>query len=223
MLSIEGEMACMSKHKKQRKNKPQEETVTDPYTGEEKPPIPNSEKFVEVMPHETRDRKGQRYLLNEETSMDAFAADENAEEVSDLGDSYTEDADVEADFEERQTLASGGRKILEEELDEHHSLSPEISGGDLDAAWQDANQSGEETVGGSVPTPDQDQVDELGKAAGLTYNDDEPLHSEEKLLSRDRKRWELNPASALEEGFQEELDEDEELRERERRLLADDD
>src|SRR5512143_2335333 len=84
--------------------------VRDPYTGEQKPLIPNSGKFVEVVPHETDDRKGQRYLLNEETSMDALAADENAEEVSNLGDSYTEDADVEEDFGERQGLASGGRK-----------------------------------------------------------------------------------------------------------------
>ena len=76
-------------------------------------------------------------------------------------------------------------------------------------------------MGGSVPTPDQDQVDEIGKAAGLTYQDDEPLQSGEKLLKRDRNRWELNPASALEET-QDLLDEDEEIRERERQLLTDD-
>lgn len=212
----------MAKKKKQNKNKSQEQsTVTDPYTGEEKPPIPNSDKFVEVVPHETADRKGQRYLLNEETSMDAFAADADAEDVSDLGDSYTEDADVEADFKERQGLAASGRKILEEELDEHHSLSPEISGGDLDAAWQDADQAGEETVGGSVATPDQDRVDEIGKAAGLTYNDDEPLNYD-KMRERDRKRWELNPASGLEQNQEledvlEDIEEDEEQREASRK------
>jgi hypothetical protein len=86
--------------------------------------------------------------------------------------------------------------VLLEELDEHHSLSPEITGGDIDASWQTANQAGEETVGGSVPTPDQDIVDELGDAAGLTYRDDEPLDYD-KVRDRDRNRWELNPASAL--------------------------
>jgi hypothetical protein len=51
-------------------------------------------------------------------------------------------------------------------------------------------------VGGSAPTPDQDQVDEIGEAAGLTYEDDEPLHTSDKLEERDRHRWELNPESA---------------------------
>jgi hypothetical protein len=112
--------------------------------------------------------------------------------------------------------------VLEEELDEHHSKSPEISGGDIDAAWDRADQAGEETVGGSVPTPDQDRVDDIGKAAGLTYQDDEPLNTEEKLAKRDRQRWELNPASALEENPPDLLDE-EEIRKRERRLMEDDD
>lgn len=73
--------------------------------------------------------------------------------------------------------------------------SPRLSGGDVDAAW-DAADSGEETVGGSSPTPDQDRVDELGRAVGLTYSDTEPLHSTEKIERRDVDRWELDPASA---------------------------
>jgi uncharacterized protein DUF6335 len=88
---------------------------------------------------------------------------------------------------------------LEEELNEYHSLSPDISAGDVDASWQTANASGEEALGGTVPTPDQDIVDNLGKAAGLTYDDDEPLNSDKKVLDRDRNRWELNPASVDEE------------------------
>ncbi len=105
--------------------------------------------------------------------------------------------------------------MLLEELDEHHSLSPEITGGDLDASWQTANQAGEETVGGSSPTPDQDNVEQLGQAAGLVYRNGEPLDYDAKVLDRDRNRWELNPASALdqeEESPEEEEDlEDEDL------------
>ncbi len=69
--------------------------------------------------------------------------------------------------------------------------------------------AGEEAVGGSAPTPDQDVVDDLGAAAGLTYKDEEPLNSDKKLLDRDRNRWELNPASAddLEEEDLESLEE----------------
>ena len=181
-------------HKKEKKDK-----TTDPYTGEEVPVAEDADKFVEVIPRETDDRKGQNYLLEEETSMDALAADENVDEVAKLAASYTEDEEIEADFAERQQLGVGGRRVLEEELEEHHSQSPKLSGGDLDADWRRANQTGEETVGGSVSTPDQDRVDELGEAVGLTYHDDEPLNVEEKLRERDRKRWELNPASALED------------------------
>jgi hypothetical protein len=184
--------------KKEKKDK-----TTDPYAGEEVPVAEDADKFVEVIPRETDDRTGQNYLLEEETSMDALAADENADEVAKLAASYTEDEEIEADFAERQQLGVGGRRVLEEELEEHHSQSPKLSGGDLDADldadWRRANQTGEETVGGSVSTPDQDRVDELGEAVGLTYHDDEPLNVEEKLRERDRKRWELNPASALEE------------------------
>ena len=68
-----------------------------------------------------------------------------------------------------------------------------LSGGDVQAAWD--QDTGEETVGGSNPTPDQDQVDALGQAVGISYSDAEPLHTTEKVERRDEKRWELDPAS----------------------------
>ena len=70
-----------------------------------------------------------------------------------------------------------------------------LTGGDVDAAWDEVDV-GEETVGGSTPTPDQDVVDDLGRAAGVTYSDTEPLRPEEKERERDEKRWEMDPASA---------------------------
>lgn len=182
-----------------KRKKEKKATTIDPYTGEKVPVAEDADKFVEVVARETDDRTGKKYLLEEETSMDALAADENAEEVARLSASYTDDEEIKVDFAERQQLAVGGRKVLEEELDEHQSESPKLSGGDLDADWQSANQAGEETVGGSAPTPDQDVVDELGEAVGLTYEDDEPLQGEEKLRERDRNRWELNPASVGED------------------------
>jgi hypothetical protein len=76
------------------------------------------------------------------------------------------------------------------------ATSPELAGGDVDAAAAETG-TGEEAVGGSTPTPDQDVVEEIGRAAGLTYQDDEPLRSaQEKVERRDDDRWELNPASA---------------------------
>jgi hypothetical protein len=40
------------------------------------------------------------------------------------------------------------------------------------------------------------EVDELGIALGLTYQDDEALRAGGKEEERDRHRWELDPASA---------------------------
>jgi Family of unknown function (DUF6335) len=191
-------MAQKTDQKKQHDPDDVEKTI-DPYTGELEPVAEDADQFIEVVPEETDDRHGKNYLLNEETSMDTYVADSDADAVAEQSAHYTEDKDIEADFAQRQKLAVGGRDELLEELEEHHSLSPDISGGDLDASWQTANVAGEETVGGSAPTPDQDIVDELGAAAGLIYADDEPLDSDAKILDRDRHRWELNPASADDE------------------------
>jgi len=114
--------------------------------------------------------------------------------------------EIEAQFDEWQTLPDENNELLEK-IRLHHSESPILSGGDVDAAWDQADV-GEETVGGSVPTPDQDVVDELGEAVGLIYDDYEPLHTAEKLERRDKHRWELNPASADEEGEKDEEETD---------------
>ncbi|MFZ6030164.1 MAG: DUF6335 family protein [Chloroflexota bacterium] len=183
-----------------RKKKPEKKPdPVDPYTGEREPVSPDAGKAIEVMPVDTGDREGKDYLLDEETSMDAVAADEHADATAETLNAYTENEDVQADFAERQQLARGGRKALAEQLENHHALSPDISGGDIDAAWEAANAAGEEAVGGTVPTPDQDIVEELGEAVGLTYEDDEPLNSVEKIDRRDRDRWELDPDSVDDE------------------------
>ena len=76
------------------------------------------------------------------------------------------------------------------------SSSPVLSGGDEDADWAAAESSGDETVGGSTATPEQNDVDLLGSAAGVTYQDEEELHLWEKEHERDVHRWELDPASS---------------------------
>lgn len=202
----------MAREKKKNEKEEAEEVekTIDPYTGELVPVPEDADQFIEVVPEETDDRKGQNYLLNEETSLDSYAADADADAVEEQSAHYTDDEDIKEDFAERQGLAVGGRDELLEELDEHNSLSPELSGGDIDASWQTANAAGEETVGGSAPTPDQDMVDELGEGAGLTYKDDEPINSDAKILDRDRNRWELNPASAQDDEEQDAEDWEEE-------------
>ncbi|HEU4683814.1 MAG TPA: DUF6335 family protein [Nitrospira sp.] len=81
------------------------------------------------------------------------------------------------------------------EKHQYTSRSPEVSGGDVDAAWEQADV-GPETVGGSNPTPDQDIVEDVGRAAGVTYEDGEPLKFGDKVPQRDERRWELDPASS---------------------------
>lgn len=107
---------------------------------------------------------------------------------------FQADDEVVREFADVQRYAAGGEQ-LDRELKEHHSRSPKLSGGDVDAAWDSADV-GDETVGGSSPTPDQSVVEELGEAIGLTYEDNEPLHTADKISDRDRKRWELDPASS---------------------------
>jgi len=55
---------------------------------------------------------------------------------------------------------------------------------------------GDEAPGGDNPTPDQDIVDEIGRAVGVEYQDNEELKGEKKISQRDKHRWELDPASS---------------------------
>jgi len=53
---------------------------------------------------------------------------------------------------------------------------------------------GEETPGGTTPTPDQNGVDEIGRAYGLQEEDTGVLRSAAEVLTRrDRRRSELRP------------------------------
>lgn len=84
---------------------------------------------------------------------------------------------------------------LAERLREHHSTSPKLSGGDIDAEWEDANDSGAENVGGHNPTPDQSNVEENADAIGIHFEDNEPLDFEKKIEKRDKDRYELRETS----------------------------
>jgi hypothetical protein len=78
----------------------------------------------------------------------------------------------------------------------HATMTPAIAGGDVDVDVEGAYFSGDEAPGGDNPTPDQDIVDDIGKALGLQYQDDEELGTDEKITERDKHRWELDPASS---------------------------
>ena len=94
------------------------------------------------------------------------------------------------------SAARSGRRELHERLVEHTETGPAMTGGDIDADWESAYSVGDEAPGGDNPTPDQDIVDDIGRAVGVQYEDNEELKGEAKISNRDRKRWELDPASS---------------------------
>ena len=100
------------------------------------------------------------------------------------------------DMKRRGSAARTGRAELEDSQRKHRTMSPDITAGDLDVDVEDAYFTGEETPGGDNPTPDQDIVDDIGKALGVEYQDNEELKAVDKLTERDRRRWELDPASS---------------------------
>jgi len=105
---------------------------------------------------------------------------------------------------EQPGLSQDDITTLQDSSSEYGSTSSQISGGDGDAAAEQESATGEELVGGSAPTPDQDMVDELGAAAGIEMPDGAILHTTDMLEHRDESRWELDPSSA--EDYQERPD-----------------
>jgi Family of unknown function (DUF6335) len=93
------------------------------------------------------------------------------------------------------SAARTGRAEIAENLRERHGME-DVTGGDPDVDSVDAFFTGEEAPGGDNPTPDQDIVDDIGKALGVQYDDNEELKAADKLTERDKHRWELDPASS---------------------------
>jgi hypothetical protein len=91
---------------------------------------------------------------------------------------------------------SAGSARMADKLQNDSLADPIITAGDLDARFEAAQFSGDESAVSSMPTPEQSVVDEIGQAMGITYADNEELKVGEKERSRDRHRWELDPASS---------------------------
>lgn len=94
-------------------------------------------------------------------------------------------------------LAETGRILVEREFEKYYAVRPEMTAGDFGASWQEAEETGAESPGGHVTTPDQENVDEIGRAVGMEFQDNQELCAPEEVLSRrDRRRWELDKRSA---------------------------
>ena len=103
---------------------------------------------------------------------------------------------IDLEAERENNLAEIGRRLMLREFEMYHAVSPELTAGDVDARWQEAEDSGAETPGGHVATPDQDNVDEIGRAVGMEFQDNQELRTPGEMISRrDRRRWELDRRS----------------------------
>ena len=101
-----------------------------------------------------------------------------------------------AGHDRMMSAARTGHDELRSELGRHTESSPVLTAGDVDARWQDAYAVGDDAPGGDNPTPDQDRVDDIGKALGIQYQDDQELQGGDEVAERDKHRWELDPASS---------------------------
>jgi hypothetical protein len=109
------------------------------------------------------------------------------------------DPEIEEFMEEEIARAPKDPGQLAQRLRNNTSSSPEDSGGDPDASWEDVNDGGEESVAGDNPTPDQSDVEENAHAVGVNFEDNEELDVLDKIERRDRHRFELDPRSKTED------------------------
>ena len=82
------------------------------------------------------------------------------------------------------------------ELRMSHLDNGNLSGGDPDDDWYQAEVVGEEAVGGQNPTPDQNVTEDLLRSMGITSIDGHPVETARTFSGRDQRRWELDPDSA---------------------------
>lgn len=114
---------------------------------------------------------------------------------------YVPDPEIEEFMELEISRAPKDPEQLAQRLRNNTAASPRDAGGDLDASWEDVNESGSETVAGDNPTPDQSLVEENASAMGVSYEDNEELEFIDKIERRDRERFELDENSKASEDM----------------------
>ena len=137
-------------------------------------------------------KKDHSYAENADENLDSEA------QISDLPSYITESYGT--GVKDLPGYNIGGR-TMQDEMSQYTETGPELTGGDVDAYWQDADAVGDEAVGGTTATPDQNVTEELETAVGLEMDDDAILRTNDILEERDDQRWELDPTSS--EDYQE--------------------
>lgn len=117
-------------------------------------------KQEEKNPSRKTDLENLGTINTEDDDLNTFGADIPLEYTASWGTGVHE---FSADSQGGRVFGQSDRRHNEEEA--------AISGGDIESNQEDAEAVGDEGVGGSAPTPDQDIVDELGVAVGLEMAD----------------------------------------------------
>lgn len=139
---------------------------------------------------------------NLDVDDDGIAADEaDGEIISDLPQEMTESYGTGLQGYPTDRAGTYSRRS-----DKHLATDadPILTGGDIDANYEQAEAVGDEAVGGTVSTPDQDIVDDIAAAVGLELDDRTDVRITAILEERDDRRWELDPTSS--EDYQERRD-----------------
>jgi len=145
----------------------------------------------------------------DEAEIDTLAADDTDDNL-DADNSGIYDADDEEIIDNRpqelsQSYGTGlqgkpsdraGSYSRRSDKHLYNDAEPILTGGDIDANYEQAAVVGDEAVGGTVATPDQDIVEELAAAVGVEIHDQTPLAVNDMLEQRDDRRWELDPKSS---------------------------
>jgi hypothetical protein len=113
---------------------------------------------------------------------------------------YVPDPEIEEFMEQEIARAPQDPELLAHRLRNNTAASPADAGGDIDANWEDVNESGSETVGGDNPTPDQSDVEENARALGVSFEDNQELDFEKQIEERDRDRFEMDERSKTTSG-----------------------
>jgi hypothetical protein len=138
------------------------------------------------------------YISRIRTSEEICMAKKQGEYLANDPD-YVPDPEIEEFMELEISRAPKDPDQLAQRLRNNTAASPRDAGGDLDADWEDVNDSGSETVAGDNPTPDQSLVEENASAMGVSYEDNEELEFIDKIERRDRDRFELDENSKASE------------------------
>ena len=79
------------------------------------------------------------------------------------------------------------------QLREHRGMTPTSPAATSTSTSRTRTSPARKRPAATTPTPDQDIVDDIGKALGVEYQDNEELKASDKVIERDKHRWELDP------------------------------